>query len=336
MTTLYVDRKGFELRLRDGVIELRVDGALARGVPAALVERVVLRAETAVASTTLAALADRGIGVVAFGGRGGQRVAHLLGRPHNSARARIAQCQRVDDKAFAGAWCRAIVRRKLLNQRRLLATALADRPDLRKPLTDALGSVDRSLQRAAATTDRETLRGLEGAAAAGFFRGYATLFPPALGFERRRRRPPPDPVNACLSLGYTLLHAQAVNAGWSAGLDPMIGFLHLPAFGRESLACDLVEPWRAEVECWVWQQFRDRALRPEHFGRDGAGACLIGKAARGHFYARIEPLLRHCARGLRREAALAARVLTAAAAWPQPAEEDDDATFDAVEREAGA
>lgn len=320
MATLYVDHKGYALQLRDGVVELRADGALVRSVPAGLVERVVLRAETVLSSTTLAALADRGIGVVAFGGRGGQRIAHLLGRPHGSARARLAQCQRVSDGDFATGWCRAVVRRKLLNQRRVLRSALAQRPELRKPLTDAIGGIERCLQRAAEGADRDALRGLEGAAAASFFRGYTTLFAPSLGFEQRRRRPPPDPVNACLSLGYTLLHAQAVNAAWGAGLDPMVGFLHLPAYGRESLACDLAEPWRAEVEHWVWQQFRDRRLRPEHFGRDGAGACLIGKAARGAFYAGIEPVLRHCARGLRREAALAARVLAAAADWPT---EDD-------------
>lgn len=324
MTTLYVDHKGYELRLKDGVIELRSAGALVRTVPAALLERVVLRADTSISSATLAALADRGIGVLAFGGRGGQRIALLLGRPHNSALARVAQCQHVNDEVFAGAWCRAVVRRKLINQRRLLRTALAERPDLRKPLTDAISLIDRCLERAATTTDRDALRGLEGAAAAGFFRAYATLFAPALGFERRRRRPPPDPVNACLSLGYTLLHAQAVSAAWSAGLDPMVGFLHLPAFGRESLACDMVEPWRSEVEAWVWRQFQDRALRPEHFGRDGAGACLIGKTARGHFYAGVEPLLRRCSRGMRREAALAARVLTAAAEWPQADHADDD------------
>jgi CRISPR-associated protein Cas1 len=328
VATLYVDRKGYALQLRDGAVELRAGGELVRSVPAGLVERVVLRADTALASTTLAALAERGVGVVAFGGRGGQRVAHLVGRPHGSARARVAQCQRVGDGAFAAAWCRAIVRRKLLNQRRLLRTALGQRPDLRKPLTDAAGGIERCLQRLATAADREALRGLEGAAAAAFFRGYTELFAPALGFERRRRRPPPDPVNACLSLGYTLLHAQAVAAAWGAGLDPMVGFLHLPAYGRESLACDLAEPWRAEVERWVWQQFRERWLRPEHFGRDGAGACLIGKAARGHFYAGIEPVLRHCARGLRREAALAARVLDAAADWPGDDGDGDDGIDD--------
>ena len=33
-----------------------------------------------------------------------------------------------------------------------------------------------------------------------------------LGARHGRRRPPPDPVNACLSLGYTLLHNEALQA----------------------------------------------------------------------------------------------------------------------------
>lgn len=324
MGTLYVDRKGCELQLRDGVVELRVDGERMRSMPAGLIERVVLRADTKLGSATLAALADRGIGVVAFGGRTGQRVAHLLGRPHNCARARVAQCQRLDDEPFAAAWSRSIVRRKLLAQGRLLRDAASERPELRKPLTDAQASVARCLERLPMAQGRDIIRGLEGRAAASYFSGFATLFASSLGFDRRKRRPPPDPVNACLSLGYTLLHAQAVDAAWAAGLDPMIGLLHLPVHGRASLACDLAEPWRAAIDRWVWQQFRDRALRPEHFGRDGAGACVIGKAARGHFYTAIEPLVRHCGRGMRRHASLAARVLSESAQWPASGDDEGD------------
>jgi hypothetical protein len=82
------------------------------------------------------------------------------------------------------------------------------------------------------------------------------------------------------------------------------------------LACDLVEPWRARIDDWVWQQFRNRELRAEQFGRDGAGACLMGKAARGQFYAAITPLQQRCAAGLRRHARLAARALADAADLP--------------------
>ena len=42
------------------------------------------------------------------------------------------------------------------------------------------------------------------------------------------RRPPTDPVNAMMSFGYTLLAAEGVSAAEIAGLDPDIGFLHLP------------------------------------------------------------------------------------------------------------
>lgn len=324
MGTLYIDRKGLALHLRDGALEVRADGERLQSVPARLVERVVLRADTQIGSGTLAAMADAGIGLLALGGRGGQRVAHLLGAPAGDARARIAQCQRVNDESWATAWCRQVLRAKLRAQQRLLQGALAERADLRKPLTDALETLQRVIGRLPLATDRASLRGLEGAGAAAYFRGYTRLYAPALGFEGRQRRPPPDPVNACLSLGYTLLQAQAVQACWGAGLDPMVGFLHAPAHGRASLACDLVEPWRARIDGWVWQQFRERALRPEHFGHDGAGACLMGKAGRAHFYAAIVPLQQRCAAALRRHARLVARALAAAAELP-----DDEGWADA-------
>ena len=324
MPALYIDRKGMSLQMRDGVIELRADGERVRCVPAQLLDRLVLRADTQLSSGTLAALADAGIGVLALGGRGGQRVAHLLGAPANDARARIAQCQRVNDEAWASSWSRQIIRAKLRAQWRVLRQGLDERADLRKPLSDAAGTVEQCLWRLPEAINRDSLRGLEGAAAAAYFRGYQSLFAAALGFEGRRRRPPPDPVNACLSLGYTLLQAQAVQACWAAGLDPMVGFLHLPAHGRASLACDLVEPWRARIDAWVWQQFRSRDLRPEHFGKDGAGACLLGKAGRSHFYAAITPLQQRCAAALRRHARLAARALAGVAELPADAEWDND------------
>jgi CRISP-associated protein Cas1 len=316
MATLYIDRKGAEIRWRDGALELRIEGDSPRVIPGKLLDRIVLRAETCFTSTTLAALAQAGIGVLAHGGRGGQRIAHLLGAPAADCAVRIAQCQRVSDEPWAAAVARHLVLQRLRGQARVLREALEFRPDLRKPLIDALATVEASQAKAVPAEHRATLRGLEGAGAAAFFRGYTHLFATSLGFQARRRRPPPDPVNACLSLGYTLLHAQAVQACWASGLDPMVGFLHLPCHGRESLACDLVEPWRAHVERWVWRQFAERHQRPEHFGRDGAGACVIGKAGRAQFYQSIDPLQQRCGKGMRRHAQALARALAPAANVP--------------------
>jgi CRISPR-associated protein Cas1 len=324
---LYVDRSGLEIRARGGAIEIHEASAgTVQRLPSALVERIVLRADTRLSSATLASLAEAGIGLLAIGGRAGQRVALLVGHPARDARARIGQCQRACDEAWASAFVSVLLRAKLRGQRRLLLRALARRPDLRRSLLSAAVRLERATIGLESVGDRSSLRGLEGAGANAYFGAYRELFAESLGFRGRRRRPPPDPVNASLSLVYTLLHANAVQACWTAGLDPMVGFLHVPEHGRESMACDLVEPWRPHVDEWVWAQFRERALREEHFGVDGAGACVIGKAARAHLYTATAPLMRRLSRSMRRHTALIAESLRDEAEIPEPDawEEDED------------
>ena len=145
-----------------------------------------------------------------------------------------------------------------------------------------------------------SLLGIEGAAAAACFAGLGTLFPSSLEFQGRNRRPPRDPVNACLSLGYTLLHFEAVTVCHETGLDPLLGLYHEPAFGRESLAADIIEPLRPHVDERVWALFRDRTLTAKGFRNDN-GAVLLGKSARQHFYADFHPLSTALRRLLRRQ-----------------------------------
>jgi CRISPR-associated protein Cas1 len=92
-----------------------------------------------------------------------------------------------------------------------------------------------------------------------------------------------------LSLGYTLLHSEAVLALYGAGLDPFIGFYHQLDFGRESLACDLVEPIRVEVDSFALQLFRKETLRPELFSTSESG-CFMSKSGRAVFYGEWESL----------------------------------------------
>jgi len=300
MSMLVVDRQDASLRLREGALELRLADQLASKVPARLLEHVVLHPDTQLQAGTLAALAELGVAVTVLGGRGGQRVGFVVGAPSKSALARMEQCRRAADPAYVAHYSRIFVSAKIGSQAGVLQSVVPDRLDLRRPLFASRGQLETLRTQARNATDTARIRGFEGAAAAAYFAAYRQLFAPSLGFEARRRRPPPDPVNAALSLGYTLLLGQAVRACWHSGLDPYAGFLHAPAHGRPSLACDLMEPWRGRVDYWVWRLFRERELRPEHFGSDGAGACLMGKAARARFYALAAPLMATCGKGLRR------------------------------------
>jgi len=301
MTTLYLDRRDTRLQLEGRVLAIYVDGQRQGTVPLQLLESVVMRSAVTLQSSLLARLADAGISIVAFGGRNAAKLALVHGCSHNDGARRVGQYRRFDDPRWRLAWTRGLVCGKLRRQQRLLTEALSERPDQRLALTKGFEQLSQARRRAAdpSASRVDTLRGIEGAAAAAYFRAYSALFADALHFTGRNRRPPRDPVNAALSLGYTLLHYEAVRACYGAGLDPIIGYYHELDFGRESLASDLIEPLRPLVDTWVWTLFRERRLRAEDF-TNSDGACLLGKAGRQRFYGTWEGFVRPQRRLLRR------------------------------------
>jgi len=311
MATLFLDRKDLELRI-DGAAVAIYEPAGRRGtVPLHLLDRVVMQGRVKLDTGVLTKLAELGIATLLLSARHSRRLAIVLGAGHNQAAIRLAQSRRVFDQDWCAGWAARQVGAKLRTQSLLLTEALLARPDARKPLTDALAEIAAIAQQLGSVPAEPTrLLGFEGAAARSYFAGLAALLPPSLGFVGRNRRPPRDPVNACLSLGYTLLHFDAVRACHGAGLDPLLGFYHRPSFGRESLACDLIEPLRARIDLMAWQLFRDRSLRAEHFSND-QGACLLGKAGRGIFFQRYEQQAAPARRALRRQCRILARHFTA-------------------------
>lgn len=115
-------------------------------------------------------------------------------------------------------------------------------------------------------TTRAQLLGYEGAATAAWFRFYSTLFQTPWTFHQRTRRPPTDPVNALLSLGYTFVLNRAHALAEAHGFESYLGGLHHFRPGRPSLACDLIEPLRVPaVDRWVVALCNQREIRPEHF-----------------------------------------------------------------------
>jgi len=341
MATLILDRSDLEIRLDGDALALYEPAGRRGTVPIKLLERVVMQGGVRLDAGVLTRLAEGGVATLLLSKRHSRRVALVLGPAHNDAGIRLAQGRRVFDPQWCAAWARRQVGAKLRAQIRLLRAALEDRPDARKPLTDALASLHgmrenfplspRGIEedssaypdpsppanppqppfaKGGSGLEIASIRGLEGAAARAYFQGLAALFPPALEFTGRNRRPPRDPVNACLSLGYTLLHFDAVRACHMAGLDPLLGFYHRPSFGRESLASDLIEPLRPHFDRQVWQLFRERSLRADHFSRDG-NACLLGKAGRAAFYQDYEAHAAPTRRLLLRQCRILARHLKA-------------------------
>lgn len=96
-------------------------------------------------------------------------------------------------------------------------------------------------------------------------------------FEKRTRRPPTDPVNSLLSLGYTLLSQNVHAMTESAGLHTHFGNLHVPQANRPSLVCDLVEEFRAMVvDALVAYLINSDIYKPDDFTPpDGRGGVYL-------------------------------------------------------------
>ncbi|HIE54898.1 MAG TPA: CRISPR-associated endonuclease Cas1 [Chromatiaceae bacterium] len=300
MSTLYIDRKYTTMTHQGATLMLHRQGHDPQYIPLAMLERVVVHGKVQTDTATLGALANAGIAVALLSGRHGRHKATLVGMPGKDVQRRLAQYRAWHDPATRIQIATCILRRKLAAQQRNLSRAARLRPDLRHPFTKAqsqLQAISRQLK--IQTLELNPLRGLEGSAATAYFSAYQHLFPAALAFSGRKRRPPPDPVNALLSLGYTLLHAEAVKTAHAAGLDPYLGFLHEPAHGRESLAADLIEPLRPRYDALVWWIFRKRVLRAQDFIEDDGG-CRLKKTARGKFYGLYEHQAAPARRWLRR------------------------------------
>jgi CRISPR-associated protein Cas1 len=304
MATLFIDRRDALIEADAGSLAIRsADGTLWRA-PLGAIERVVLRGPARIATGAIGAVGAAGASLTVLTGRRGEPAGTFLGPAHADAAIRLGQMRLALDAAAGARIAALIVRHKLAGQARFLRHALLRRPDRRLPLLRAIEAIveaARSL-RPADPPAAARLTGIEGAAAAAYFQAFAAILPPSLGFTGRNRRPPRDPVNAVLSLAYTLAHAEAAREAHVAGLDPAIGFLHALAPGRPSLACDLVEPLRPGIDRFVWRLFAEETLRRAHFTRDGE-ACLLGKAGRLAFYAAWEeafgPSRRLLRRGLR-------------------------------------
>ncbi|MGH9477228.1 MAG: CRISPR-associated endonuclease Cas4g/Cas1g [Terriglobales bacterium] len=199
---------------------------------------------------------------------------------------RRTQFHAADNPALALALARQLVAGKIRNQRVML-----QRNHL-EPAAETLRLLRALADDAPAALSLESLLGTEGAAARAYFGAFAGMLKldeegrgdggetaagdlPQFDFQGRNRRPPRDPVNALLSLAYSLLAKDLTIACLAVGFDPYWGFYHQPRFGRPSLALDLMEPFRPLIaDSAVLTALNTGVLRPKDFVRAGPGVAL--------------------------------------------------------------
>ncbi len=186
----------------------------------------------------------------------------------------------LDDPDFGIHLARAIVGGKLSNMATLLMRIKRSRKDA------AAGSKAREildLMPALAKSDNvDSIRGYEGRGSAVYFKGLRYGFVDDMGFSKRVRRPPTDPVNSVLSLLYTFLMNRVYSAVRVAGLDPYPGFLHSIDYGRYSLVLDLMEEFRSIIaDTLTLSLFNLKILQKEDFHMEAPAEQASGNCHNG-------------------------------------------------------
>ncbi len=245
MSTIYVVEAGARLEKEYGRLLVTLNDEVLLRVPLGRVSRVVLVGRAGATTAALHALLEAGIPLLLVS-RGGKLLGQLSPPLPGNLALRRAQFGRDADPGFCFRLAQRIVVGKLRNQR-VLAARLARRGAGGTGLAGAAAGLAGAMAQAERATGIDEVRGVEGHAARLYFRAFRAAFDPSWGFVDRNRRPPRDPINALLSLGYSLLTQNMMTALEVVGLDPYLGYFHAEAHGRPALALDLVEEFRAPV-----------------------------------------------------------------------------------------
>jgi len=241
---LYVQTPGARVGKSGDELIIKTEGAADVSVPIADVSELVIAGPISLSTPALHELMRQGR-PVAWMSSGFWFMGSTGAQGPRSALARTAQYEKAKDPLFSMRFSRALVAAKIKNQRTML------RRNAEGEVAEKAKTLERLRQLGALADeakDSAHLLGVEGEAAALYFAAFSTMLsasaPPAFDFTKRTRRPPADPINACVSLSYALLTRTWEAALVISGLDPWKGFFHVERPGRPSLALDMIEPFR--------------------------------------------------------------------------------------------
>ncbi|MHB8473579.1 MAG: type I-C CRISPR-associated endonuclease Cas1c [Gammaproteobacteria bacterium] len=248
--TLYVMTPNAYAHLENTTVRIDVEHEKKLQVPLHHLGGVVCFGNVMVSPALMHRLADEGKSLVLLD-NSGRFKARLEGAVSGNIMLRQAQHRKAADVNYVVEIARALVAGKLKNSRSVIlrgARETTDNDEI-KMLVRTADDLAASLRATKNATNLDTLRGIEGEAARGYFAALNLVVKPAVrqdfALNGRTRRPPLDRFNALLSFLYAMLMNDCRSALEAVGLDPQLGFLHVVRPGRAALALDLQEEFRS-------------------------------------------------------------------------------------------
>ncbi|HPH03835.1 MAG TPA: CRISPR-associated endonuclease Cas1 [Spirochaetota bacterium] len=287
-SVLYVCEQGTSVHKSGESVVIKKDGKALLEVESFRLGTVCLVGAVQVSTQATTALIDEGIDI-SFLSYGGRCIGRIEGALSKNIPLRLRQYDIFADSAARDVFAREIVGAKLEAQREMLLAYQKNHTS--SEIAAGIAGIGEMLAKVAEAS-RDSLRGIEGTAARWFFQAVRAILPPEFDFEGRNRRPPRDPVNAMLSFAYTVAGNEMTAFVQACGLDPHLGLWHEPEYGRTSLALDLLEPFRPDIDAMVVRMFNRKVFTTADFTTTDEEGCRFTESAIKRFFAEYEKTVR--------------------------------------------
>lgn len=267
MSILYVTEQGATVGFTAGRIVVRKNKRILQELPVVKLEQIVVIGRINITPWVINYCLRAGI-EVSYLSSPGNFAGRLQPELNRNVVPRQRQFERATDAEFMLGMAKRIVTGKIRNMITMV------KRQRRMQIADGAPAeeMESILPRVEQAASAESLYGYEGTASASYFKAVRAALRGDWGFDTRNYHPPMDPVNALLSLGYTMLYKDMHAAISIVGLDPYLGCFHKPRQGHAALASDLMEELRAPlIDRMILTTLNKRIILPEEFTRESDG-----------------------------------------------------------------
>lgn len=302
---LYVNTPGASVSRKGETITVKDQGGPLAEVRIKDLHHLAIFGSAQISTALIQTLCEKEVPVSYFS-MGGWFYGLTRGHGLTNVFTRIRQFACAADPEKALPLARLFIYGKIRNQRTLLMRNHIESPPV------ALRAMRNAASAALVAPNLASLLGVEGAAALVYFQNFSGMIKGraddadelpgleesvasrvsdaqkdfAFDFKTRNRRPPRDPVNALLSLAYSLLARDCTVAALAVGFDPYIGLCHQPRHGRPALALDVMEEFRPLIaDSVVLTAINNRMVTPLDFVRAGDAVNLTPEGRKRFFLA---------------------------------------------------
>ncbi len=244
MSVIYVKEQGTLVQKRSERVLITKDRKVLLETPMDRVESIAVIGNVQVTTQALCAFMQAGIDINYFT-FSGKFVGAACAESSKNIFLRLAQYDLYRNEAKRLEIAKRIVRNKIQNQVEVIKKYRWESGETE--WKEVLKGMEALAEKTGMAETSSELMGIEGKASNLYFRMYGKMFKCKFTFDGRNRRPPRDPINVIISLGYTFLTKEVSAALEAESFEMYMGFLHGIRYGRKSLPLDIVEEFRQPI-----------------------------------------------------------------------------------------